>query len=313
MTIEIARKPQPGFWMAVAMSAAVVWLQQMLVMPAAVWDMVLQHRGVQTGFVYSTHPLVMSVVNTIAFGGVIFWGLWLNRPQWHRILRFGTIRLFSLVALLLCVLGMAILVSEVDNLFRRLVPVPGFLLEFFTGIHESPLWMSILLLVIVAPVTEELLFRGVILRGLAMRVGSGVAVLVSALLFALVHLNPWQFLTAFPLGLLLGWWYLRTGSLTPCILGHALLNGLFVVVSRVDLGVPGMIPPDDMTSTSLQPWWLDLAGLMMLGAGIGLFLAFTPRRAQIRVHSIDSVESLPPRLDERPSGEPDNPSTPPKI
>jgi hypothetical protein len=46
------------------------------------------------------------------------------------------------------------------------------------------------------------------------------------LLFALFHLNPWQFPAAFALGLILGWIRIRTGSVLACIAGHAIHNGL---------------------------------------------------------------------------------------
>ena len=48
----------------------------------------------------------------------------------------------------------------------------------------------------------------------------------SALLFALFHMNPWQFPAAFALGLILGWIRIRTGSVLACIAGHAIHNGL---------------------------------------------------------------------------------------
>ena len=53
----------------------------------------------------------------------------------------------------------------------------------------------------------------------------------SAILFAMFHLNPWQAVTALPLGIWFAWMVLRTGSVLPGILGHAMVNctGFFLL------------------------------------------------------------------------------------
>ena len=74
---------------------------------------------------------------------------------------------------------------------------------------------------LLAPVTEEVVFRGAVLGYLLKsRRSAIIAVVVSALLFALAHLNPAQMPHAFLIGLLLGWLYLRTGSILPGIIYH---------------------------------------------------------------------------------------------
>ena len=83
---------------------------------------------------------------------------------------------------------------------------------------------------VIAPIVEELIFRGLILQGLRRNYNAVVSVFISALLFALFHLNPWQFPATFILGLLLGWIVLRTHSLILSILGHS-INNLLVLLS----------------------------------------------------------------------------------
>lgn len=80
-------------------------------------------------------------------------------------------------------------------------------------------------LAILAPVAEEIVFRGAILRRLLdTSTGHWPAILVSALLFALVHINPAQMPHAFMMGIMLGWIYYRAGSAIPCIVFHWLNN-----------------------------------------------------------------------------------------
>ena len=77
---------------------------------------------------------------------------------------------------------------------------------------------------ILAPVIEEILMRDYLLNGLSSSYGSIIALLVSSLLFALLHFNMVQTLSAFICGVILGLLYLQTGSIFCCILTHAGYN-----------------------------------------------------------------------------------------
>ncbi|MFT6947122.1 MAG: membrane protease YdiL (CAAX protease family) [Vicingaceae bacterium] len=73
---------------------------------------------------------------------------------------------------------------------------------------------------IMAPFFEEFIFRGIMLDGLLKKKSTWTAILISAALFGLVHLNPWQFVTAMIIGTFAGWVYSRTKSLIYCIIIH---------------------------------------------------------------------------------------------
>src|SRR5687767_6494013 len=173
-------------------------------------------------------------------------------------------------ALLLAVVplaaGLGILLSEVDNLFRSVVPAPRELLEQFIELgRQSPIG-ALIALVFVAPLTEELFFRGLALRAFLRRYSVGTAIVLSALLFALGHANPWQFASAAVGGLLLGWLYWRTGSLVPCFLAHASFNGLSVVATHLLPAIPGFTG-DPFGPVEYQPLWLDGLGLLLVVVG----------------------------------------------
>lgn len=78
--------------------------------------------------------------------------------------------------------------------------------------------------ILVAPVLEEHLYRERILLALRPRVGAPAAVVGSSVLFALPHLEAWQTLGSFVVGLALGAVALRSGSVRACIALHAGLN-----------------------------------------------------------------------------------------
>jgi uncharacterized protein len=91
---------------------------------------------------------------------------------------------------------------------------------------------AVVLIAGLAPVAEELFFRGFIFAGLRSRWALWPAALVSGLIFGLVH-APTGITTVVPLaalGVALSWLYDRTGSLWPCVMAHAINNGLALAV-----------------------------------------------------------------------------------
>ncbi len=93
------------------------------------------------------------------------------------------------------------------------------------GIVLNYLWM-----VLVAPVFEEVLFRGGLL-GTLKKHGNWFAVIVSALLFGLAHVNISQMLYATALGIMLGIMYVRAGSVVPCIITHICINFFGITIA----------------------------------------------------------------------------------
>ena len=80
--------------------------------------------------------------------------------------------------------------------------------------------------IVLAPLFEESLFRGVLLPVVGSRWGGGAAVLISAAVFALAHLSLSELVPLFVLGLGLGWLRWRSGRLGASVLMHALWNSL---------------------------------------------------------------------------------------
>ena len=83
---------------------------------------------------------------------------------------------------------------------------------------------------LLAPLAEEIVFRGAILRSLLTTARPMAAIIISALLFALVHMNPAQMPYAFIAGLLLGWMYWRTGSILPGMAYHWANNSVAYIL-----------------------------------------------------------------------------------
>ncbi|NCB07654.1 MAG: CPBP family intramembrane metalloprotease [Bacteroidia bacterium] len=121
--------------------------------------------------------------------------------------------------------------TRVNEWVNQMIPAPVWFWELFNKIFENDFgwWGAFIKVAVTAPVVEELIFRGIILQGLRRNYNAFVSVFISALLFALFHLNPWQFPATFVLGLLLGWIMLRTQNIFLSILGHSINNFLVLI------------------------------------------------------------------------------------
>ena len=126
------------------------------------------------------------------------------------------------------------LVTLLMPLQQWLAPMPADLARQLADAPRGPL-LPVLVAVAVTPaLCEELLCRGALLFSLRSRMSGPVAVVVSAALFALLHLSPYRLLPTFLLGILFGAVSLRAGSIVPGMLAHALNNACVVLASRFE-------------------------------------------------------------------------------
>ena len=131
---------------------------------------------------------------------------------------------------------------------------------------KGPLWASLLSVSVFAPLFEEWLCRGLVLRGLMNKMNPAGAILTSAAFFAVLHMNPWQALPAFILGALFGYVYYRTGSLKLTMLMHCVNNTFSVLISRI----PELEDAETFMDI-LSPWayvCIFIACILMLASAI---------------------------------------------
>lgn len=93
------------------------------------------------------------------------------------------------------------------------------------------LGLSLAVMAGLAPLAEELVFRGLLYGWLARLWGTGVAWIVSSLAFAAAHAEPAHVVLVLPLGLWFGWLRRRTDSLWPSLVAHLVNNGLAVAAA----------------------------------------------------------------------------------
>lgn len=178
------------------------------------------------------------------------------KMKWHTyliVIAIGVVSLF----------GIQYFISAIDNLLE----VVGYPLQQGLSVINPTSWgsyfLAILILAIMPAIGEELLFRGMILHGLRSRFNDVISVVLSALMFALMHTNLQQLVYPFLLGLIMGWIVLRTGSLVSSIIVHFVNNFLVVTFSFIQ----------NMTGFSLSlgaEWWFYVIAIVLLLVTFGI-------------------------------------------
>ena len=142
----------------------------------------------------------------------------------------------GMIGCLLVVYGAAPFASAIGEMVRRALGGDSAVLEAITGAAKSASSGGLMLLffsIAVMPgIAEEAVFRGFIHRAFV-RISPAVAVAVSSVLFALVHLDPIQVAGTLLLGVAFGLGRYYTGSIVPSIVAHAVYNASVLLYVRL--------------------------------------------------------------------------------
>lgn len=218
----------------------------------------------------------------------------LMRGRWDGVFAVGPRTALGLVLAIPAAVGIWVVADAFGDWVTQLVLDPDRIREIkeqlwgpvaICGTVEE--WIWTILGVVVAPaIAEEVLFRGVIQRGLARRWRPWPALLITSFIFAAFHFPLLQFPVFFVLGLEFGWLYQRSGSVWPGILAHAANNLLAIV----DLNVPAI-----SEGLVANLGWLRLIVGSLFGAAVALvFFGVLTRGRRPRVAKVIVLpETLP--------------------
>lgn len=152
---------------------------------------------------------------------LLFWGYFSFGKRPFRQVQ-GKVMLLSILLVFASMFIFNILAAELG--------LPDVLAETMQQVSNNVL--GCISIAVLAPVLEEVLFRGAIQGYLMRKYNPMVGILVASLIFGLIHMNPIQVFYAFFLGLIFGWIYYRTRSLMPVVIGHV-LNNTFAAITML--------------------------------------------------------------------------------
>ena len=178
---------------------------------------------------YQDYYLLMA--NAAGFLSAIFaFDYFVCRPLTGKKLNFNFSRTNLMTYLLIfpMMLGMMFIAEFITSQIPTTGPFFGEYYQYFSNLMDQMTKNKatlILLAVVMAPLFEEIVFRGIIMKGLINKGMKPItAIIISAVVFGVVHGNPWQFVGAVFLGSVLGLVYYKTKSLLLPILLHAFNN-----------------------------------------------------------------------------------------
>lgn len=217
-----------NFWQALGLSFLFDIVVMFLNTPTDAFYMVLSNFGINTysDFGYTISTLLSCIYQ---FGAILVIIVFINNKfvlQNEITNNFKIRKLDYLIGSLLIVSYILITYGWFDYI---LFSIPtGEMFESAMEYFDS-LPMSILLIesCVIAPIFEETLYRGILLKGLINKYNSKKAIVYSALIFGIVHLNMPQGINAFLLGLIIGTVFYYTRSIYICMIMH-FANNLLV-------------------------------------------------------------------------------------
>ena len=148
------------------------------------------------------------------------------------------------------------------SVLERFMDLPDYMEQDFLNLEHNP--TGILMLCIIAPIAEEYLFRGLMMRKmLKWNISPWYAIIASSIMFGLIHLNPAQIPGPIILGIVMAWMCYRTRSLIPGIIIHITNNTLCLI--------PEECYDTYIASTPMMEGSLSLVSIAIIILSIWLF------------------------------------------
>jgi uncharacterized protein len=260
------QKPYPGFWGAVLLVVLVQILANVVGGVAILLSLMLRGEPVDPMNMPDVNPALIGIfANSMAFAPVIYLAWRRSGRPAGKVFPLRGVSFKAWFPMAFTMAGGLLVVNEITNLLVEYLPPPEWVKDIFESFLGKGTGLAgFVFLVIVAPITEELFFRGVMLQGFAPRYGRIKAVVLSAALFGAIHVIPWQVVPAFLLGLLFGWWTVATGSLWPALTAHAFTNAFAFQQGLTQ------DPEEIFVPTPQEPWLTALGvALLVIGAWWG--------------------------------------------
>jgi membrane protease YdiL (CAAX protease family) len=216
--------------------------------------------------------IITAFGNIAAFGIVLLIGFKKTKRTFNDVFKFNKVSPQLWVATTVFMIGLIVVSSELDNILNFVLPMPEIFRNIFDDLMaKQALVFAIIVVGIIPTISEEMFFRGLVLDGLSRNYSKKKAIIVSSLLFGIVHLNPWQFLSAFIIGLFSAWICLNTHSILLSMYIHLFNNVLSTLIVRFKEFIPIKgFNTNSAASVEFQPLWFDLLGLAVFALGIML-------------------------------------------
>lgn len=202
------------------------------------------------------------ITGLAALVNVVVFGLWyyLNTRKYPRIVYREAITISNVGSLIVLGIGLQFITSGALNIVLNLPALEEISYEYMEligSLTEGNVVLSVLLTVLIAPVSEEFVFRGIILRFGRRCMPFFAANILQALFFGIYHMNIVQGVYAFMIGLVLGYMMKKFNTIIMPILLHAAINASSYLIEPIN---------------NLFERYLTVDGLEYIILGVGLLI-----------------------------------------
>jgi len=222
---------------SVPWSVGDTWLGVVLLVLLSVGMLVAVFMGINAQFMQNIGVLFLEMIYILPIALIFLW----RRIHW-KYLGFGKFTLDVIgIGCGLLIGGYAIIIAHNALLYAFGIEAQGDQIFDIFDQLESPIWFFITGAVI-APIVEEIFFRGFLFQGFRQKYGWMPAVFLSSAIFGAAHLDPVSLIPTFVLGCVLAYMYHRSNSVWPGIIFHAAINSFSLCAVYVLSQYPGLIP-----------------------------------------------------------------------
>jgi sodium transport system permease protein len=221
----------------------------------------LQLKSISTGLIQTQIFMILLPVFVV---------LRIIKADYKQVLRLNPTKAVNFLIVPFIAVSGAIIVTMIGQLINMIYPFPSEYLKQLESIMKMPdlkLWQVYAIIAILPGICEELMFRGFIFRFFENQ-GKWMAILISAILFAVFHLDPYRFIPVLLLGILLAWIMVKADSIYVSMFSHALNNALaltFVQFDKLPLIRKMLVSNDNLN------WWLAIPAVIVLTVSLYAF------------------------------------------
>ena len=195
--------------------------------------------------------------------------------KWRPVQGTGGKTLIAVLVYSLAMIAFEYGLSDIISDFVDTEEANQMIIEYF---QFGNIALAVILVVVVTPLAEEMLFRGTLFGGLRERYGFLTAAIISSAVFAVMHLNPWSIVCTFIIGMFYALLFEKTGSLVYSMIGHG-INNLIAVIS--------LAVPEVPFSATLGPVISAAAMALMVTVYIKVYKRQTGEELDIQVFKED--------------------------
>lgn len=184
-------------------------------------------RENEEGAMFLDPPLILAGYTSVTFSLIIVTLIYGKVFHFRLSDNFSVEKLTAekLLLTVLVSLGAANMAYVINIIMSNILYMNGYQLSSNTAVSDRPAGIAadVIATVILAPVFEEIFYRGIIMRSLC-RVSKRFAIFASALVFGMIHGNPMQLVLGFIAGIVFGYADIKTDSILPSMLAHVVIN-----------------------------------------------------------------------------------------